>query len=183
MVLLNPLEYHASTSLLIQMLEKGHHGVRLALAIFVAFFGVRWKNRCCKSSPRLCGLSEQEPHDLGLIGLQGDGLEVFPERFLQYVDFIDSRDFRPRNDVLAGQGFGQACDFTQMQQHALAVTGGTCLHQKHAGYVAVDGGNHPGPFRTRCLCGRQDARDERDAGTPAEARGRRAARCPGVEVR
>lgn len=30
MALLNPLEYHASTSLLIQLLEKGHHGVRLA---------------------------------------------------------------------------------------------------------------------------------------------------------
>ena len=29
MALLNPMEYHASTSLLIQMLEKGHHGVRL----------------------------------------------------------------------------------------------------------------------------------------------------------
>ena len=30
MALLTPMEYHASTSLLIQMLEKGHHGVRLA---------------------------------------------------------------------------------------------------------------------------------------------------------
>ena len=30
MALLNPMEYHASTSLLIQMLEKGHHGVKLA---------------------------------------------------------------------------------------------------------------------------------------------------------
>ncbi len=30
MALLNPLEYHASTSLLVQMLEKGHHGVKLA---------------------------------------------------------------------------------------------------------------------------------------------------------
>ena len=30
MALLNPMEYHASTSPLIQMLEKGHHGVRLA---------------------------------------------------------------------------------------------------------------------------------------------------------
>lgn len=30
MALLNPMEYHASTSLLIQMLEKGHHGVQLA---------------------------------------------------------------------------------------------------------------------------------------------------------
>lgn len=29
MALLNPMEYHASTSRLIQMLEKGHHGVRL----------------------------------------------------------------------------------------------------------------------------------------------------------
>ncbi len=29
MALLNPMEYHASTSLLIQMLEKGHHGVKL----------------------------------------------------------------------------------------------------------------------------------------------------------
>ncbi|MEI6647348.1 MAG: SUMF1/EgtB/PvdO family nonheme iron enzyme [bacterium] len=29
MAMLNPLEYHASTSPLIQMLEKGHHGVRL----------------------------------------------------------------------------------------------------------------------------------------------------------
>ena len=29
MALLNPMEYHASTSVLIQMLEKGHHGVRL----------------------------------------------------------------------------------------------------------------------------------------------------------
>lgn len=28
--LLTPLDYHASTSPLIQMLEKGHHGVRLA---------------------------------------------------------------------------------------------------------------------------------------------------------
>ena len=30
MALLNPMEYHASTSVLIQMLEKGHHGVQLA---------------------------------------------------------------------------------------------------------------------------------------------------------
>ncbi|MDD4789385.1 MAG: hypothetical protein PHO07_19625, partial [Pirellulales bacterium] len=30
MALLNPMEYHASTSPLIQMLEKGHHGVKLA---------------------------------------------------------------------------------------------------------------------------------------------------------
>jgi len=30
MALLTPLEYHASTSLLVQMLEKGHHGVQLA---------------------------------------------------------------------------------------------------------------------------------------------------------
>ena len=30
MALLYPMEYHASTSLLIQMLEKGHHGVKLA---------------------------------------------------------------------------------------------------------------------------------------------------------
>ncbi|NUQ64638.1 MAG: SUMF1/EgtB/PvdO family nonheme iron enzyme [Pirellulales bacterium] len=30
MALLNPMEYHASTSALIQMLEKGHHGVQLA---------------------------------------------------------------------------------------------------------------------------------------------------------
>lgn len=30
MGLLNPMEYHASTSPLIQMLEKGHHGVKLA---------------------------------------------------------------------------------------------------------------------------------------------------------
>ena len=30
MDLLTPMEYHASTSLLVQMLEKGHHGVRLA---------------------------------------------------------------------------------------------------------------------------------------------------------
>ena len=30
MALLNPMEYHASTSLLIQMLEKGHHGVKLS---------------------------------------------------------------------------------------------------------------------------------------------------------
>ncbi|MCU0959694.1 MAG: SUMF1/EgtB/PvdO family nonheme iron enzyme [Pirellulaceae bacterium] len=30
MALLYPLEYHASTSLLIQMLERGHHGVRLS---------------------------------------------------------------------------------------------------------------------------------------------------------
>lgn len=30
MALLNPMEYHASTSLLVQMLEKGHHGLRLA---------------------------------------------------------------------------------------------------------------------------------------------------------
>jgi len=30
MATLTPLEYHASTSLLIQMLEKGHHGVKLA---------------------------------------------------------------------------------------------------------------------------------------------------------
>ena len=30
MALLNPMEYHASTSLLIQLLEKGHHGIRLA---------------------------------------------------------------------------------------------------------------------------------------------------------
>ena len=29
MAMLNPMEYHASTSPLIQMLEKGHHGVRL----------------------------------------------------------------------------------------------------------------------------------------------------------
>jgi hypothetical protein len=29
MALLTPLEYHASTSLLVQMLEKGHHGVKL----------------------------------------------------------------------------------------------------------------------------------------------------------
>jgi formylglycine-generating enzyme required for sulfatase activity len=30
MALLNPMEYHASTSPLVQMLEKGHHGVNLA---------------------------------------------------------------------------------------------------------------------------------------------------------
>ena len=30
MALLNPLEYHASTSVLIQLLEKGHHGIRMA---------------------------------------------------------------------------------------------------------------------------------------------------------
>lgn len=30
MALLNPMEYHASTSLLIQLLEKGHYGVKLA---------------------------------------------------------------------------------------------------------------------------------------------------------
>ena len=30
MAVLTPLDYHASTSLLIQMLEKGHHGVKLA---------------------------------------------------------------------------------------------------------------------------------------------------------
>ena len=30
MALLYPMEYHASTSLLVQMLEKGHHGVKLA---------------------------------------------------------------------------------------------------------------------------------------------------------
>lgn len=30
MDLLTPMEYHASTSLLVQMLEKGHHGVKLA---------------------------------------------------------------------------------------------------------------------------------------------------------
>jgi hypothetical protein len=30
MALHRPMEYHASTSPLIQMLEKGHHGVRLA---------------------------------------------------------------------------------------------------------------------------------------------------------
>lgn len=30
MALLTPMEYHASTSLLVQMLEKGHHGVKLA---------------------------------------------------------------------------------------------------------------------------------------------------------
>jgi formylglycine-generating enzyme required for sulfatase activity len=30
MALVNPMEYHASTSILVQMLEKGHHGVNLA---------------------------------------------------------------------------------------------------------------------------------------------------------
>ena len=79
--LLNPLEYHASCSLLLQMLEKGHHGVKLSdeellrfyewIDLNVPFYGKwgpsgfatdMWMLGCTNQVARRCALMAEYAH-------------------------------------------------------------------------------------------------------------------------
>ena len=98
--ILNPLEFHASTSPLVQMLKKGHHGARLSetgwkqlytwIDLNCVFYG-KWGPKGFKSNSFVLGCTNQVERRKGLLSAYA-GLSDDPEaEYDRYKAIVDQR--------------------------------------------------------------------------------------------